>query len=556
MPSGSPRAPVVPEHERLLRVLAGDPRQVSFGTLAPDAAAKRSVALTGVFEMTHRVSVSLEQLGQAAEDAVNRAVAADAAAGGNRTASIGRQPLVKGGGNGRAADRPALDVLPDVVGVGFATGVQALRVVRIPAEIPGLVSIADGQPRVRRLLENRIGRPAADVTLVTANALSQALGQGPLGLVVDIAHRSGMVGEFAALGSPHGTGASPRSWTRAREPPPSRADRRAAPDAVAGGAGGAVRGSRRASARSGRSSATLAVTRNPRRASDLLLVGIPKAATLGREAFAAQFDRGLSRHGVVTMDASVLRRLDRVDVLVLGADVAVSDGWSIDEVVPFADHEDVVECTVRARSLFDIKDPRRVRTRGAWTLAPLDDSRPLPRGAINRSRLIAMGGRRVLALWRGDDLSRARRGARGARRARRRGREGRAGGRPRGVPRGGTDAFARRLNIDGRLTAGRLAQSIRTLQAQDHVTLLVTGDDAAALRAADVGIGVEVPGAGVPFGADLLGGAGLANAWRVIDAVPTAREVSRRSALFALGGASTGAVWASMGPGALPRAGR
>ena len=39
-----------------------------------------------------------------------------------------------------------------------------------------------------------------------------------------------------------------------------------------------------------------------------------------------------------------------------------------------------------------------------------------------------------------------------------------------------------------------------------------------------------------------------------IDAVPTARDVSRRSALFALGGASTGGVWALDGPGAHRRA--
>ena len=101
------------------------------------------------------------------------------------------------------ADREPLQrngyaIVADVVGIGFATGVQALRVVRLPAEIPGIVSLADAQPRVRRFLENRLGRPAADVTLVTANALSQALGQGPLGLFVDIAHRLGLVGELQA----------------------------------------------------------------------------------------------------------------------------------------------------------------------------------------------------------------------------------------------------------------------------------------------------------------------------------------------------------------------
>ena len=94
--------------------------------------------------------------------------------------------------------RHVFGIAADIVGIGVATGVRALRIVRIPAEIPGLVAIADGQPRVKRFVENRLGRPATDVILVSANALSQALGQGPLGLVVDVAHRSGVVGELQA----------------------------------------------------------------------------------------------------------------------------------------------------------------------------------------------------------------------------------------------------------------------------------------------------------------------------------------------------------------------
>ena len=101
-------------------------------------------------------------------------------------------------GDREPIQRQAFAIAADVVGLGFATGVQALRLVRIPSEIPGVVSIADSQPRIRRFLEDRLGRPATDVTLATANALSQALGQGPLGLVVDIAHRVGVVGELQA----------------------------------------------------------------------------------------------------------------------------------------------------------------------------------------------------------------------------------------------------------------------------------------------------------------------------------------------------------------------
>ncbi len=69
-----------------------------------------------------------------------------------------------------------------------------------------------------------------------------------------------------------------------------------------------------------------------------------------------------------------------------------------------------------------------------------------------------------------------------------------------------------------------------------------------ALRAADIGLGVEREGHRIPWGAHLVVGAGLVNAWRVVNAVDTAREVSRRSALLALSGASTGGLWSLLGP--------
>src|SRR5439155_611008 len=201
--------------------------------------------------------------------------------------------------------------------------------------------------------------------------------------------------------------------------------------------------------------------------------GVPKAATLGREAFAAQLDRGLAAHGVITMDALALRRLDRVDALVLHAAVATSDRWSIDEIVPVAASADPVECALRARSLLDSKNPRNIHSRGAWTVAPLADAPfPVPRGTKARGRLIAADGRGVLGLWRGDDF--------------------RAfvavveepadlveelievGGSA-GLEiflSGGTDAFARRVNVSGRLSIGELEDEVRALQAAGRVAIV------------------------------------------------------------------------------------
>ncbi len=81
-------------------------------------------------------------------------------------------------------------IAADVAGLGYATAAQALHFMRLPAEIPGLVSVADNAPRVRRFLEGGLGPPTADVVMTTTNAAAQALGQGPLGLIVDIGHRA------------------------------------------------------------------------------------------------------------------------------------------------------------------------------------------------------------------------------------------------------------------------------------------------------------------------------------------------------------------------------
>jgi len=444
--------------------------------------------------------------------------------------------------------RHVFGIMADVAGVGFATAAQTLRFVPIPAEIPGLISLIDSQPRVRRLLENRLGRPATDLTLAAANALAQAVGQGPLGLLVDIAHRTTGVSELQAR----------RAVWDAREPilvtgrdsvRHHALDFQARPTPLPSGP--IERYSDRAAIASlGGFGIALGVSRDPRRASDVLLTSIPKAATMGRDSFAAQLDCRLAGHGVIAMDQLALRRLDRVDTLVLEARILVSGIWAIEEIAPFHPDTDQIECTLRARQLFDPRDPARFRRRGAWTLGPLDASeQPLPRGARNRARLLGRGGRRVVGLWRGDQLRAL---VATVEEPVALAYELVAVARAVGLEvllAGGTDAFASRFGNVDRLADAELADGLRTLQGAGHVVMLVAGHDHVAMHAADVSLGVEVPGTRMPWGAHLIVGADLANAWRIIDAVHTARDVSRRSALLAFAGASTGGIWSFVGPG-------
>ncbi|MFN8036379.1 MAG: cation-translocating P-type ATPase [Acidimicrobiia bacterium] len=433
----------------------------------------------------------------------------------------------------------------DLAGLGVAAAGQTLRLARIPPEVPGLVALAEGQPRVRRLLEKRIGPPATDMVVAVANAVAQSLAQGPLGLVVDAAHRSAQIAEQLSRR---------RAWQR-REPelvegphsvrhPPVSISERPMPlpkgpierytDAAAIASLGMI-------------GVTLAATRNPRRAADQVLIGVPKAANLGRETFAAALGVAFARRDVVVMDRSVLRRLDRASTLVIDARLLAAGHWSMDALETVAPEADETTCAAQARVLLNRADPLATRRRGAWVLAPWKPDDRAPRGSDARARRLRHGGRHALGLWRGQRLmavvavgeepapladelvATAQRGGLEV------------------VLAGGTDAMAERLGGIARWTASGVAAEIRAHQAVGNVVIYASGRAHAGLRAADIAIGVETPGHKAPLGADLVIRQGLGQAWLVLEGVRRARAVSTRSALLALAGAGTGGAWAMLG---------
>ena len=112
----------------------------------------------------------------------------------------------------------------------------------------------------------------------------------------------------------------------------------------------------------------------------------------------------------------------------------------------------------------------------------------------------------------------------------------------------GRAGLGRRVPVDCVVAGGTaMAASVRALQAEGRVVALVTASQHEALAAADVGIGVA-SGSRPPWGADLITGADLADACRVLQAVPPARAASRRAAAFAAYGSGAGALLALAGP--------
>ncbi len=455
-------------------------------------------------------------------------------------------------GDREPARRALAGVVADMAGIGAGVLGAAVRLTPFPIELASLVTIVDSEPRLRRVADELLGPPLADITLASVNAVAQGLAQGPLGLLVDGVHRTGLFVEAATRrqaweraevhtrtqpvgrwGTP--VGRQPRPTPLPPGPVESYTDRAAL--ATLAGFGVA-----------------LAATRDPRRAAAVILAGIPKGARLGREMFAAQLGRALAGRDVIVADHSVLRRLDRVDTVCLDAGVLFSGLVEVDrvELVGDADH---VETQRQIRALLDPSAPGAARRRGEWEIGPLvalDVERPL---ALRRA-LRKLGGRqsgpevlglahhaRVVAVFTVvPELTAGSQAlAEAARRA----------GHMIAIA-GGDQSLLTRLGghllVDG---GSSLCESVRDLQADGCAVVLVAGDHARALVAADCGIGVSVDGTPAWGGHVMVHG--LEQAVFMIDATAVAYEVSRQSAALTLTGTAVGSLLAVSGAPAAAR---
>jgi cation-transporting ATPase I len=416
----------------------------------------------------------------------------------------------------------------------------------LAGEIASLLSLADSTPVLRRALESRLGRAATDLGLAVGNAVAQGLAQGPAGLVVDIAHRGLVLDELRSRRDLwqhrepelHGSPLDVPPGFRVRltnrpvplpDGPVEAYTTRAATGALAGAAG------------------VLLATRDPHLMVAATATATPKAARLGREGFAARLDRDLARAGVLAMDALSLRRLDRVDTVLLDSRLLTTGQQVVGVVWVPGDHEaDAEAATLAAYALVSGRaDPDGISRDepGGWA------SGRVPRRLPGEFAAAARGLRRrgsPLALFRAGELIGlvsieeeldplagsliATAHSVGL------------------VAVAGPATLGRRAPVDRLLPGGSaMAASVRGLQAEGRVVALISARHHDALAAADLGIGVP-DGAQPPWGADLITRPGLAGACRVLQAIRPARAASHRGAMLAAYGAGAGAVLAMAGP--------
>jgi cation-transporting ATPase I len=432
----------------------------------------------------------------------------------------------------------------DLAGLSAAVAGQVARLPSLPGSAAAAVVLVDNQPRLRRLVETRLGPSATDLVMAVSNAVAWALTGGAPALAVDSAQRTqGLLAARARRSA--FTAREAELWDEERPARHELLDRAARPVPLPAGA--VERYADRAAAGSLLAAGgLLAATGSLDLAGRALLIGAPKAARAAREAFADTLTAGLSRRGLVVLDPAALRRLDRVDTVLVDSAVlhddrplvvsarSTADRWTVEHV--WSTSQRLLWAGVDLPVL-----PPRGRQRPRLTLVP---SPAQVDHGLSR-HLLFEDGTPVGDVLVGTELDPHADGVLSS---------GQSGGlRLVLTPDAAAPELAGRADqvLEG---AGRLLDEVRRLQAGGQVVALISAQED-ALGAADVGIGVVPPRGRIPWAADLLCGPGLVDVPRLLAAIPAAHAVSSRGVTAATAATFLGGLLTAVGgPGRSSRA--
>jgi len=279
--------------------------------------------------------------------------------------------------------RHVLALGADVAGLSLGVVGRVLRATPLPVEVASVVTLIDNEPRLRHMLESHLGTPTTDLGLAVLNAVGQSLTQGPLGLMTDGIHRVNLLREASARRGAFKRAEATR-WGTSTEPERQREPVVRNPRPVPLPDGPIERHSDRASlVGAATAAATFAATGSARRGAAMLLAAAPKASRMGRESFASHVDRSLSDRDLLVLDHGALRRLDRVDTLVVDGSLLGSGSWAIRglRLLEGADAPDAVR---HLQTMFDPANPLVARRRGRWSLG-VPERRERQRTVIRRA---------------------------------------------------------------------------------------------------------------------------------------------------------------------------
>nr|WP_062982535.1 cation-translocating P-type ATPase [Nocardia anaemiae] len=392
------------------------------------------------------------------------------------------------------------------IGVALAGRVVGLR--RLPTSLNAIVALVDYQPRLRRAVEQRLGTNAADTAIALATAAIYTLTQLPASLGVDL---------FIHLSKAAETRAAATIWQR-REPgfaPHATCIDRVRPgDRPMPLPPGPVErhGDRSGLVQAAAAPAIGLITADLAAAATAVTVGAPKATRTSRESFAATLARGLAeRHGVLPLRPRVFRRLDRVDAVVFDPRALCCD-------------------ELRVARIRDVPEHERTAV-WQWAQDQLDCGAWQP-GWQPVARAVTGSGSAVLVRYAHHPLASAVLGE---------------------VRRSGAEAVSVDVDTLDDLRPSfddldpvhdsvdeALTSAVHRLQREGRTVAVVSRSAAQALADADVAIGVTAGGP-PPWHADVLVD-DLDSVWRIVHALPAARQASERGVEIATGASLLGAL--------------
>lgn len=442
-----------------------------------------------------------------------------------------------------------LELVAEVAGLVMGTGLKLtfLPRSRLAGALASALSVVRSVPRLRRPIEERWGKDRAELALALAISLLQGPAQRPLLALVGLAEKSATGAELSAQRSLWnqreqalcpGPGAAPPRPIPKRPIPLPRGPIEEYTDrawAVALGGFGV----------------SFLSTRSVQRAFGALFGGLPRPARLGREVFSSGLSRLLAGRQMLVLDREALRRLDRVDCLVLQGDLMQGGAASLARLA-FCQGVDEKRTRRAAEELFDANNPLNVHEKNGFRLAPLGRLEiGLPAAMREEALALSGGGELVLTLDRNGQLLalveiriRSRVGIEELIQAAH-------DASMRVVVASDDPEVLQSIPADDTVGGGdALWRGVRELQREGRVVCVVTQGDSRALDVADLAVALVPPGAQVPWSAHVLCGDDLTDVRLLIEASRAAHEVSRQSVNVALGAASLGAL-ASVG-GLLP----
>jgi cation-transporting P-type ATPase I len=429
------------------------------------------------------------------------------------------------------------DALSAATGLGLK--LTPLPASRIGGTLGSLFSIAQSTSRLRRPLDERFGPQRADLMLDVAAAAANATAQRPGSSFVELAHKFSRLSEAQSrrriweereqelFALPAESVALPVAEPRPRALPRGPIEEYADRAWIVSLGGFAV---------------SFLTTRSVQRAVAALFAGLPQPARLGRETYCAELCRALAARQALVVDSEALRRLDRIDCLVLEAGLVARDRYEVRELLVVSS-VDEAEMRRQLSALLDVERPIEKRTVGEFTFGALGVLNcPVPEelgaraadlgrrgglvvGLLQNDALVALAEVELIPQTGIDELITAAHEAE-----------------MRVVVAGSDESVLSGLPADDTIGEGvDLAQGIRRLQREGRGVCLVATSRSAGVEA-DLTIGLMREGEAPPWGAHVICRDDLSDVRFLIHAAVSARQVAKQGVNIALGAATLGAL--------------